>query len=67
MNGMKKGGGMCFWPPPIMHLAKPPDDGLNNFVIIKSCGCCHGWFHCDDIVVMSCKHTFHPFCFSVML
>jgi hypothetical protein len=39
MNGMKKGGGMCFWPTPIMHLAKPPYDGLNNFVIIKSCGC----------------------------
>jgi hypothetical protein len=30
IDGMKKGGGMCFWPTPIMHSAKPPDDGSKN-------------------------------------
>jgi len=41
MDGMKKGGAMRFWPTPIMHLAKPLNGGSRNFVIIKSCGCCH--------------------------
>jgi hypothetical protein len=30
MDGMKKGGGMCLWPTPIMHLAKPLVDGPRN-------------------------------------
>jgi hypothetical protein len=67
MDGMKKDGGMCFWPPPIMHSTKPLDVGSRNFVIIKSCGYCHSWFHYDHIVVINFKHTFHLFCLSTML
>jgi hypothetical protein len=57
MDGMKKDGGMCFWPTLIMHSAKPPNDGSRNFVIIKSCGYCHSQFHYNDIADTSCKHT----------
>ncbi len=67
MDGMKKGGGMCFWPTPIMHSTKPLDDGSRNFVIIKSCGYCHSWFHYDNIAIINFKHTFHPFCLGTML
>jgi hypothetical protein len=67
MDRMKKDGGMGFWPTPIMHLTKPSNDGSRNFVIIKSCGYCHSWFHCDDIAITSCKHTFHLFCLGAML
>lgn len=67
MHGMRKGGGMCFWPTPIMHSTKPLDDGSRNFVIIKSFVYCHSWFHYDDIAVINFKHTFHLFCLGSML
>jgi hypothetical protein len=61
MDGMEKGGGMCFWPTPIMHSSKPLDDGSRNFFTIKSCGYCYIWFQYDDIAIINCKHTFHLF------
>jgi hypothetical protein len=30
MDEMKKCGGICFWPTPIMHSTKPPYDGSRN-------------------------------------
>jgi hypothetical protein len=67
VDAMKKGGGMCLWPKPILHLAKPTNDSARTFIIINACGYYNQWFHCDDIVVTSYRHTFHPFCFEAML
>jgi hypothetical protein len=61
-----EGGRMSFWPKPIIHLEQPNEDET-NFLIIRPCGFCGGSFHCYDIVVTSCKHTFHPFCLGAML
>jgi hypothetical protein len=58
---------MCFQPLPIVHLDKPTHDGGKNVIVIKPCGYCNQNYHCVDIVITSCKHTFHPFCFEAML
>jgi hypothetical protein len=67
IDAMKKGGCMSFWSSPIMHLARPTNDGTRNCFIMKTCGHCHGWFYCADIAISSCKHNFHLFCLSAML
>lgn len=68
LHDMKKGFSMCFWPIPIMHPMKPIyDEGARTFVIIKPCGYCNQYFHCHDVAMTGCKHTFHPFCLCVML
>jgi hypothetical protein len=36
---MQKGGGMSFWPKPILHLDKPQGDDP-NMIIINKCGLC---------------------------
>ena len=66
LQQMVDGGGMSFWPKPIIHPEQPNEDET-NFLIIRPCGFCGGSFHCYDIVVTSCKHTFHPFCLGAML
>jgi hypothetical protein len=64
---MKIGEGMTFKPKPIMHFEEHVDDNGRIFIIVKPCGFCNNGFHCMDVVVASCKHTFHLFCLSVML
>jgi hypothetical protein len=65
---MKIGMGMMtFKPKLIMHTNEPQEDSGRPFVIMKPCGICNQGFHCMDVVVTSCKHTFHPFCLSVMI
>jgi hypothetical protein len=54
---------MSFWPKPILHPNKPINDGT-SMIIIKACGLCGQWYHCGDIVVTCCFHTFHPTCLS---
>jgi hypothetical protein len=34
---MQKGGGMSFWPKPILHPNRPQGDDL-NMIIINKCG-----------------------------
>jgi hypothetical protein len=34
---------------------------------MKVCGFCAQGFHCLDVVITSCKHTFHPFCLIEVL
>jgi hypothetical protein len=58
---MKKNGGMSFWPTPILHPNRPPCDGP-NMIIIKGCGLCGQWYHCFDVVVTFCLHTYHLAC-----
>jgi hypothetical protein len=60
-------GGMCFYPLPIVHPKIPVNDGGKNVVIIKPCGYYNLCYHCCDIAITSCKHTFHPFCLGAML
>ncbi len=63
---MKRGTRMMFRPKPIMLFDNPCEEG-RTFIIFKPCGYCHERFHCIDVTVTSCKHTFHPFCLGVML
>jgi len=58
---MTKGGRMHFWPIPILNLDIPSCVGP-SMVIIKRCGLCGQWYHCFDVVVTSCLHTYHPTC-----
>jgi hypothetical protein len=58
---MAKGRGLSCWPKPILH---PPFLGdVDGFIHnqLRSCTFCKLWYHCFDLVVISCKHTFHPY------
>ncbi len=33
-----------------------------TYILVKPCGFCNRRYHCRDIAIASCKHTFHPFC-----
>jgi hypothetical protein len=59
--------GMCFQTLPILDLDKPLDDGGKNVIIIKPYGYYNQWYHCANITITSCKHTFHPFYIGAML
>jgi hypothetical protein len=64
---MKIGVGMIFKPKPIMNSEKIVEENGRAFIIIKPYGFCNEGFHCMDVVVTSCKHTFHPLCLGAML
>jgi len=61
LQEMQMGGGMSIWPKHILHPSRPPCD-TTNMIIIKACGLCKSWYHCYDIVVTSCLHTYHLTC-----
>ena len=50
-----------FSPTPIQ---RPKEFEKNNLVYVEDCPLCGESFHCNDIVVSSCGHTYHPFCMS---
>jgi hypothetical protein len=58
---------MVFKLMPILHSDKPFEESGRVFIIFKTCGYCNHGFHCIDVVVTTCKHTFHPFCLDAML
>ncbi len=58
---------MAFKPKPILHFEDALEDSGRTFVIVKPCGFCNHGFHCMDVAITFCKHTFHPFCHGVML
>jgi hypothetical protein len=58
---MQKGGDMSLWPKPILHRDRPQGDNP-NMIIIKKCGICGQWYHCFDVAMTSCLHTYHPTC-----
>ncbi len=60
-------GGNSFWPKPILHPSVEENFDKLIYIQIKPCGFCVRGFHCNDIVVTSCRHTFHTFCLSEML
>jgi hypothetical protein len=57
---------MSFWPKLILHLYRPLCNAP-NMMIIKACGLCSQWYHCFDIVVTLCLHTYHLTCFGTHL
>jgi hypothetical protein len=61
LKEIQKGGGMSFWLKPILHPERPPCDGP-TMIVIKSCGLCGQWYHCWDITMTFCLHTYHPTC-----
>jgi hypothetical protein len=67
LQAMKKGRGMTFSPSPIFHPKKLADDHGRPVIIVQPCGSYNQSYHCDDIAVTSCKHTFHPFYLGAML
>jgi hypothetical protein len=64
---MKKGNGISFWLQPILHVDVPLKNDGSNVIVIKACGYCNQWYHCGDVALTSCKHTFHPFYLAAML
>ena len=50
-----------FRPTPIVRLK---DYEKTNIVYVENCPLCGEHFHCNDIVVASCGHCYHPFCIS---
>ncbi len=64
---MKIGKGMAFKPKPNLHFKDVLEDSSKTFVIVKPCGFCNQGFHCMDVAITSCKHTFHPFYLGAML
>jgi len=64
LGSMEKRGGSPFWPKPILHPACPIDANSNIVILVKPYGFCKVWYSYYDIVVTSCKHTYHPFCLA---
>jgi hypothetical protein len=58
---------MAFKPKPNLHFKDALKDNNNTFIFVKPCGFCNQGFHCMDVVITSCKHTFHLFCLGAML
>lgn len=52
---------MSFWLTPTFHPNRPPCNGP-TMIVIKSYGLCGQWYHCWDIIMTSCLHTYHPTC-----
>jgi hypothetical protein len=64
---MKKMSGSSFWPKPIIH---PSGQGGNDnpmYIVIKPYGFCFRVFHCKDVAITSCKHTYYPFYLGELL
>jgi hypothetical protein len=67
LENMKKMSGNSFWLKPIIH---PNGQGGNDnlmYIVEKPCGFFFQGFHCNDVAITSCKHTYHPFCLGELL
>ncbi len=62
-----KRGGSPFWPKKILPPACPIDANSNIVILVKPYGFCKAWYNYYDIVVTSCKHTYHPICLAKLL
>jgi hypothetical protein len=56
--------GRSFWPKPIVHPIMNDD---STYITMKPCGFCNRSYHCYDVAMTSCKHTFHLICLGEML
>ncbi len=50
-----------------LHPCVEVNSDNSTYLQIKACGFFGRGYHCHGIVVMSCKHTFHPFFLSKVL
>jgi len=66
-ESMKKMNGNSFWPKPIIHPNAHVNFHSPTFSAIKRCGFCFQGFHCNDIIVTSCKYMYHPFCLGELV
>jgi hypothetical protein len=64
---MRKGGGLTFWPKPMVQMEKGSSNLVRTIIAIKYCGFCDSVFELNDIAVTSCRHTYHPFCLGIMV
>jgi hypothetical protein len=67
LDNMKKEDGISFSSQPIFHLDVPLEDSGRNVIVVKACGYYNQWYHCGDVALPTCKHTFHPLCLVAML
>jgi hypothetical protein len=58
---MENGGGVSFWPKPILHLSSSTKSESGSFIVVKPCGFCGRGYHFGDVTITSHKHTYHPF------
>ena len=58
---LKTGVVDTFSPSPIQ---RPQDFEKYPIVYVENCPVCGEGFHCNDVVVSSCGHTYHPFCMT---
>jgi hypothetical protein len=63
LGSMEKGRGFSFWPKPILHPFGLVD-AETPIILVKPCGFCKTWYNLYDIMVISCKHIYHSFCFG---
>jgi hypothetical protein len=62
-----KGGGLSCWPKLILHPPFLGDADGSIHIQLHPCGFYKLWYHCFDLVITSCKHTFHPYCLDESL
>jgi hypothetical protein len=65
LGQMECGGGVSFWPKPILHSTLVLE--YANFILVKPYGVCNRGYHCNEITMVSCKHIYHLFCLSKVL
>jgi hypothetical protein len=51
----------------VVHPAYPIDANSNIVILVKPYGFCKAWYDYYDLVVASCKHTYHPICLAKLL
>jgi hypothetical protein len=64
---MERGGGCSFGPKPMLHPSFVGDVNSYDVIHLKPYEFCKRGYAFYDVVVTSCKHTYHPFCLSEML
>jgi hypothetical protein len=55
-------GGLSCWPKSTLHPPCPLDNDVAVHIQVWPYAYCKQWYHCFDLIVTLCKHTYHPFC-----
>jgi hypothetical protein len=61
LGPMENGGGVSFWPKPILHPSSSTKFESVSLIVVKPCGFCGRGYHFGDVAIASCKHTYRPF------
>jgi len=49
----------------LILILKPLDFAKKSVIYVQDCLVCNENYHCNDICVASCSHTYHPWCLVV--